>query len=60
MSESISKTRWVTGFEPWHLKALNLRHRDSVALSHVDREADMRNKGMQKALPLQDFLKAKL
>ncbi len=55
MSESISKTRWVTGFEPWHLKALNLRHRDSVALSHVDREADMRNKGMQKGTAFTGF-----
>ena len=54
MSANISK-RWVTGFEPWHLKALNLRHSDSVALSHIDRESDVQLKGMQKGTAFTGF-----
>lgn len=58
MSENTSK-RWVTGFEPWHLQALNLRHSDAVALSHVDREEDVQSKSTQKELLSQGFLKGK-
>ena len=54
MSGNTSK-RWVTGFEPWHLKALNLRHSDSVALSHIDRESDVQLKGMQKGTAFTGF-----
>ena len=55
MSESISKSRWVAGFEPWHLKALNLRTSDAVALSHVDQEADMQSKASQKGTAFTGF-----
>jgi len=55
MSGSISKTRWVTGFEPWHLRALNLRHRESLSLSYVDREADAQMKSFQKGTAFTGF-----
>ena len=47
MSESISKTRWVTGFEPWHLKALQYRAREARIFTKIDRNADSKLKAVQ-------------
>jgi hypothetical protein len=45
LANTSKKSRpWVEGFQPWHLKALNLRQRDEEALSKVDREADGESK----------------
>tara|TARA_R110002126_G_scaffold12495_1_gene54328 strand:- start:90 stop:557 length:468 start_codon:yes stop_codon:yes gene_type:complete len=47
MSESISKSRWVAGFEPWHLDALQFRAREARIFSKIDRKADAQAKAVQ-------------
>jgi|TARA_R110001592_G_scaffold125796_1_gene336101 hypothetical protein len=55
MSESISKTRWVTGFEPWHLDALNFRAREARIFKKIDRSADAQVKAMQRGTAFTGF-----
>lgn len=35
-----TSNRWVTGFEPWHLDALNFRAREARIFKKIDRNAD--------------------
>ena len=55
MSANTSKSKWITGFEPWHLEALKFREREARIFSKIDRKADAQFKSVQRGTAFTAF-----